>query len=292
MDFKAEAVYKMQQYIRANIDKEINLSDLSEACGYSPWYAHRLFMAYTGYSPSEYLRKLRLSHSALRLRDEKVKVIDVALDAGFSTAESYSRAFYKEFGVKPKEYAMNPVMITLFNPFNVEFKNKEKKTMKETTSVFVTLTEKPARKVIIKRGIKATDYFEYGAEVGCDIWGQLLSIKSIAPEPVCMWMPPKYIKPDTSQYVMGVEVDLNYDGEIPEGFDIIELPASKYLMFQTEPFEEEDYCEAIEALWNALKKYNPSAIGMEWDENLPRIQLEPRGERGYIELVGVKAASK
>ncbi|HOB63948.1 MAG TPA: helix-turn-helix transcriptional regulator, partial [Clostridia bacterium] len=92
MDFKAEAVYKMQQYIRANIDKEINLSDLSEACGYSPWYAHRLFMAYTGYSPSEYLRKLRLSHSALRLRDEKVKVIDVALDAGFSTAESYSRA--------------------------------------------------------------------------------------------------------------------------------------------------------------------------------------------------------
>ena len=63
-------------------------------------------------------------------------------------------------------------------------------------------------------------------------------------------------------------------------------------MFQTEPFEEEDYCEAIEALWNALKKYNPSAIGMEWDENLPRIQLEPRGERGYIELVGVKPQAK
>ncbi len=95
MDHKAEAVFRMQNYIRENIDKEITLSALSSGCGYSPWYAYRLFLLYTGYSPADYIRKLRLSNSALKLRDEHVKIIDVALDAGFSTPESYQRAFFK-----------------------------------------------------------------------------------------------------------------------------------------------------------------------------------------------------
>ena len=37
------------------------------------------------------------------------------------------------------------------------------------------------------------------------------------------------------------------------------------------------------------KKYDPSVVGYKWDKEKPRIQLEPRGERGYIELVAVKA---
>lgn len=59
-------------------------------------------------------------------------------------------------------------------------------------------------------------------------------------------------------------------------------------MFQGEPFEEEDYCQAIEQVWSAVKRYNPSVLGYEWDENNPRIQLEPIGQRGYIELLPVR----
>ena len=160
--------------------------------------------------------------------------------------------------------------------------------MKETTNIFITVTEKPARKVLIKRGVKAADYFAYCEEVGCDVWGQLLSIKGISPEPVSMWLPKKFIEPDTSEYVQGVEVEADYKGEIPEGFDIIDLPQAKYLIFQGEPFKDEDYCEAIEALWEAEKKYDPTVLGYSWDDANPRIQLEPRGERGYIELLPVK----
>jgi len=43
-------------------------------------------------------------------------------------------------------------------------------------------------------------------------------------------------QPGTSEYVQGVEVPVDYDGIIPDGFDVIELPAAKYLMFQGEPF--------------------------------------------------------
>ena len=81
---------------------------------------------------------------------------------------------------------------------------------------------------------------------------------------------------------------MDFNGLIPEGFDVIELPAAKYLMFQGEPFAEEDYCQAIEAVQQSMNRYDPSVIGYRWDDENPRIQLEPIGSRGYIELRAVK----
>lgn len=52
--------------------------------------------------------------------------------------------------------------------------------MNEIKSVFVQVLEKPERKVIIKRGKEAKEYFKYCEEVGCDVWGLLSSIKSIS----------------------------------------------------------------------------------------------------------------
>lgn len=112
--------------------------------------------------------------------------------------------------------------------------------MEEEQNVFVQVVEKPGRKVIIKRGVKAKQYFEYCEEVGCDVWGLLISMKSISGEPVCLWLPDKYVKPGTSQYVQGVEVESDYCGQVPEGFDMISLPVCQYLKFQGEPFAEED----------------------------------------------------
>ena len=57
-----------------------------------------------------------------------------------------------------------------------------------------------------------------------------------------------------------------------------------------EPFEEEYYEEAIKEVVNAMEKYDPSLIGAKWNEKEPRIQLEPRGERGYIEMKAIKKA--
>ena len=129
--------------------------------------------------------------------------------------------------------------------------------MKQLKSVFVQVLEKPRRKVINKRGVKAKDYYEYCNEVGCDVLGMLISIKSISGEPVCMWLPKSYILPGTSEYVQGVEVELDYE-------------------------------EAINEIWQSIKKYDPSFIGYKWDDENPRIQLEPIGERGYIELMPIK----
>ena len=289
MDERVEAVQRMQDYIAGNLDTNITMADLANVSKYSPWYSYRLFVDLLHMTPAVYIRRLRLSKSALRLRDEKVKIIDVAFDYGFESVDGYQRAFYKEFGCNPYEYSMRPTPIYLFKPYGIKYANrKESKTMSEVKNVFVQVIEKPERKAIIKRGKEATEYFKYCEEVGCDVWGLLCSMKSISGEPVCLWLPKKHIIRGTSEYVQGVEVAADYSGEIPEGFDIIELPKCKYIMFQGEPFEEENFGEAIQQVWDAIKKYNPEVIGYEWDDSNPRIQLEPIGARGYIELHPIK----
>ena len=290
MQEQMEAVQRMQDYIDAHLGETITLADLARASYYSPWYSYRLFIQLVNLSPADYIRRLRLSRSVLKLRDERCKIADVAFELGFGSVDGYQRAFFREFGCNPREYASGPMPLYLFTPYGVKYREvrKKEKHMENTKNIFIQPVEKPARKVLVKRGVKAADYFAYCEEVGCDVWGLLTSIKSISGEPVSLWLPKAYIKPGTSEYVQGVELPLDYDGPIPEGFDLIELPACTYLMFQGEPFAEEEYGEAIEQVWQAIDRYDPSAAGYRWDKENPRIQLEPIGTRGYIELLAVK----
>lgn len=290
MEEQVLAVQRMQDYIEEHLSEEITIGSLAGAAGYSPWHSRRLFEQFTGCTPAEYVRKLRLGKSALKLRDEKCRIIDAAMEMGFESVDGYQRAFYREFGCNPKEYAKNPVPVCLFTPYGVKsiYMKRSKEPMENTRNIFITVIEKPERKVIIKRGKSAMDYWAYCEEVGCDVWGMLKSIRSLAGEPVCLWLPERYRKPDTSEYVQGVEVTVDDATPTPEGFDVITLPAAKYLMFQGEPFAEENYGRAIEEICEAEKKYDPAVIGYAWDDSNPRIQLEPIGTRGYIELLPVK----
>lgn len=144
MQDQIDAVRRMQKYIEQHIDKVITLAQLSEVASFSLWHARRLFEQYTGLSPARYIRRLKLSRSALRLRDE--------------------------FGINPKEYADYPVPIWLFIPYPAASKNqvkKENSTMPNTRNIFIQQIRKPDRKVIIKRGTKANNYWDYCNEVGC-----------------------------------------------------------------------------------------------------------------------------
>ena len=287
------AVQRMQDYIEKNQTEEIRLSDLARVSLFSPWYSYRLFRECLGLTPAEYIRKCRLTQAAKQFRSGEIRVIDAAYNAGFSNVDTFTRAFCREFGMNPSDYMRQPVPVTFFIPYGVKYRElrKEKIDMSNIQPIFIQTVRRPERLCIIKRADRAENYFAYCEEVSCDVWGILMSMKSICGEPVSMWLPPKYKKPNTSTYVQGVEVGLDYMGIIPEGFDTIHLPETEYLMFQGQPFREEDYCEAIQTVEYAMDNYDPSVIGYCWDEQ-PRIQLEPRGERGYIELRAVRRVQK
>ena len=162
MQEQIDAVQRMQEYIEKHLCEKISFADVAKASLFSPWYARRLFLAYTGVTPADYTRKLRLKQSALKLRDEDVKILDVALDLGFGSVDGYQRAFRKEYGCNPSEYAANPIPLQLFTPYGVKFRFLERteKTV-SAKNVFIQVIDKPERKVIIKRGKTATEYWSY-----------------------------------------------------------------------------------------------------------------------------------
>lgn len=55
---------------------------------------------------------------------------------------------------------------------------------------------------------------------------------------VCLWLPDRYRKPDTSVYVQGVELPLEDNRPVPEGFDAIELPPPSICVFRASPFRK------------------------------------------------------
>ncbi len=290
----AEAVQRMQNYIETNLFSPITLKQLSCAAGYSPWYCARLFKEFTGKAPFEYLRARRLSAAAMVLRDKAARVVDVAFDFVFDSHEGFTKAFSRQFGISPLRYAKEAPAIRLFLPYGVlpyyRHIHKEEENMEQKHStVFVQVVERPKRKALVRRGIKAEGYFEYCEEVGCDVWGVLLSVKEALYEPVGMWLPSGMRKPGTSEYVQGVELPLDYDKPVPEGFELMELPPCKLMVFQGPPFDDENFGEAIGELWELMDRYDPKLYGFLWaDDDGPRIQLEPQGYRGYIEARPVR----
>ncbi len=210
---KIKTVEKMQNYIEKHISEPISLHMLAREAGYSPWYAARIFKELTGKAPFEYIRLLRLTMAAEKLRDENIKVIDAALDFVFDSHEGFTRAFSKQFGITPKQYAKIKPEIKLFIPERIrEYylrRQKGEDNMAENPNscaetIFVQVVERPARKLILKRGQNAEHYFDYCEEVGCGIWDILSGIKEAIYEPTGMWLPESMIKPGTSRYVQGV----------------------------------------------------------------------------------------
>lgn len=168
---KINAVQRMQDYIDEHITDSISLHMLAKVARYSPWHSARIFKELTGKTPFEYIRALRLSRAAIKLQDDNVKIIDVAFDFVFDSHEGFTRAFSKHFGMTPQYYCKKVPPLKLFIPNRIRdyyltlqkgVNNMTKST--NTNTVFIQVIERPARKLILKRGIKATHYFEYCEE--------------------------------------------------------------------------------------------------------------------------------
>jgi AraC family transcriptional regulator len=292
------AVQRMQDCIDGHLKEPINLHMLAQAAGYSPWHSARIFKEMTGRTPFDYIRALRLSKAAIKLREEDIRVVDVAFDFVFESHEGFTRAFSKQFGISPRLYSRDKPEIKLFMPIRAAYYYLQqqrgeiemiKNNVTNTNTIFVQVVDRPERKLILKRGRKATHYFEYCEEVGCDIWDELSKIKDALYEPIGMWLPENLVKPGTSVYAQGVEMPKDYSGPVLEGYEMISLPSCKMMVFQGQPYDDAKFEAAISEMWDLMKKYDPKIYGFSWaDDDGPRFQLAPMGYRGYIEARPVR----
>ncbi len=295
------AARRMKEYIDAHIREPITAKSLSDAAGYSQYHAARLFKRYYGQMPFEYIRERRLIHAAQALRSGGHRVLDVALDFVFDSHEGFTRAFSNAFGIAPKRFASTPEPGGWIIPFRVF--NRQKASVEEmmmidkTAIIFTQIVERPARKLMLRRAKAAEDYFAYCEEFGCAEgntgvsipWETVSRIKEALYEPVGLWLPDNMRPEGTGTYAHGVELPADYAGAVPEGFELIGLPPCKMLVFQGEPYLEENFGEAIGAMWERIEKFNPEVYGYAYaDELAPRMQLAPMGWRGYIEMRPIK----
>jgi AraC family transcriptional regulator len=297
---KRKAAQRMQDYIEDHLREPVTLADLASAACYSPYHSARVFKEVTGRTPFEYLRMRRLSAAAVELAKEERRVMDVAFDFVFDSHEGFTRAFARQFGVPPSRLLEVAWPDRLFRPGSATeiYRDRQKgvggmadtdhsKTNQEAVPrevVFVQILERPARKLVFLPGRAATHYFAYCEEVGCDVWDTLSGIRDALHEPMGLWLPDGLRPEGTSTYVQGVEVAPDWEGEVPDGYRMLQLEPCRLLVFQGPPFDDRDFEQAIISLWGVMNGYDPRVIGYEWaDEDAPRFQLAPMGYRGYIE---------
>ena len=72
-------------YMEDHLTDRIALEDISKSVNLSVFHFHRAFSMLTEMSPTDYLRKRRLSQAGAELADSDEKVIDIALKYGYET---------------------------------------------------------------------------------------------------------------------------------------------------------------------------------------------------------------
>ena len=105
----AKRFAKVLDYIEQHLGEALSVERLSGEANFSKFHFHRQFSAYAGVSVARYVQSLRLKRASRRLVFEPAaRIIDVALEIGFETPESFSRAFRREYGQTPSQFRSAP----------------------------------------------------------------------------------------------------------------------------------------------------------------------------------------
>jgi AraC family transcriptional regulator len=101
-DSYSARINRVVDHIDGHLAETLDLNTLASVAYLSPWHFHRVFHAMTGETLADRVRRRRLEVAATRLLARPpVPALRVALDAGFGSAEVFTRAFKAHFGVTP-----------------------------------------------------------------------------------------------------------------------------------------------------------------------------------------------
>jgi len=96
-----EKMNAAMDYIEGHLDLEVDYRELASLVGCSEYHLSRMFPFLTGQSLSLYIRRRRLTQAALELGDSKGDLLPIAVRYGYSSVETFSRAFREVHGTTP-----------------------------------------------------------------------------------------------------------------------------------------------------------------------------------------------
>ena len=97
----AQRITRVVDYIYENLDGDLSADRLAEVANFSTHHWHRIFLAMTGCTVAETVRRLRLHRAASDLINQNLSIEHTAKRAGYTSIEAFTRAFRTAYGDPP-----------------------------------------------------------------------------------------------------------------------------------------------------------------------------------------------
>ncbi len=280
-----EVVQKMIDWIENNMEEIPTLQQISEVVGYSPWYCSCMFHDITGMTLKSYIAGRRLAMATEEIRDTRARILDIAVKYGFSSQEALTRVFKEQYGCTPAAYRRKNKPVPMKIHKRVLFPKYDEKRIKtmEKTRLAVRVEHIPAHKYLGIWEERADNYGDFWTYHDCDeVCGFITSMNKMAHPIVTAHTAGWKVNNGKKVYFYGTGVPSDYEGEIPKGFEVREIPASDYLVFSYPMFDYmSENGEVMEAVEKLAFTYNPAEMGYEWNEEVCQIY-----QRHYPEKLG------
>lgn len=99
-----DVIQQSIHYMKNNLENKITLQDIADAVGYSSSHLINLFTQKTSYPPMVYYNQLRVQRACSYLQFSELKIKEIAFRLGYYDPFHFSKAFFKEMQITPREY--------------------------------------------------------------------------------------------------------------------------------------------------------------------------------------------
>jgi YesN/AraC family two-component response regulator len=98
------SVWKVIQYIHTHYREDLTLSGLAERFGFSVPYLSELFKRAVGLNFVTFVHEVRLRQACGLLISTEMSVLDIALESGYGSYNTFARIFKESKGMTPASY--------------------------------------------------------------------------------------------------------------------------------------------------------------------------------------------
>jgi AraC family transcriptional regulator len=98
---------RVLDYLYAHLEEDLSFDRLAEVACLSPYHWSRIYSAMRGETIVATIRRLRLQRAADRLANSDLDIATITTRAGYSSSDTFGRAFKDAFGLSPAAYREN-----------------------------------------------------------------------------------------------------------------------------------------------------------------------------------------
>ena len=115
-----ESIHRAIRYMEDHLREELTIRDIAQQAALSPFYFQKGFAMLCGMTVGDYIRQRRLSVAGLEILTTDRKIIDIALEAGYDSPDSFTRAFARFHGVTPTALRKSGGAVRSFAPLKIK----------------------------------------------------------------------------------------------------------------------------------------------------------------------------